>query len=63
VQSGVLIHLLTALADLLGTPATELLWIQVRACVCMRMCIFVSMPAHMWGYAHVASRLDPGWCK
>mmetsp|Transcript_5913 Transcript_5913/g.15731 ORF Transcript_5913/g.15731 Transcript_5913/m.15731 type:complete len:280 (+) Transcript_5913:115-954(+) len=30
-QSGVLIHLLTALADLLGTPATELLWIQVVA--------------------------------
>lgn len=31
-QSGVLIYLLAALADLLGTPVTEMVWIQVRFC-------------------------------
>lgn len=29
-QSKVLVQLLAALADLLGTPATEVLWLQVR---------------------------------
>lgn len=29
-QSGVLIYLMAALADLLGTPVTEMVWIQVR---------------------------------